>query len=289
MIELENVALWSKGTLEFLGSIKKASGTFYKVRCAKCGTVFTRERTNIRDRDTRCPGCYKPKNKGYLRKLERAEFAKLEKAKPKKCVICGNQFHSSDERRKTCSHECAGILKKSNSGLKRFRHKGGRIIDYGITLERVYERDNGVCWICGRHCNFDDIKYTDKGARHCGDSHPVKDHIVPLSAGGDESWENVRLACWRCNREKSDAIVDVAKTEQGSKVVVSERCGKKDGSIQIAQYSLDGGLIKEYKSISEASRATGIPVCQISAVRKGRQKTAHGFVWKTVRTEVQNA
>lgn len=47
-----------------------------------------------------------------------------------------------------------------------------------------------------------------------------------------------------------------------------------------------GELVREYDSISEASRDTGIPVCQISAARLGRQKTAHGFLWKAVGMEV---
>lgn len=289
MNERDEVNMWSGGALEYLGTIVKSSSVFYKVRCTKCGEIFTRERRGIRDRNTRCPSCYKPKNKGYLRKLERAEFAQLEKSKSKICVICGKTFYSSDERRKTCSHDCATILKKSNAGLKRFRHKGGDVVDYGITLKRVFDRDKGICWICGKRCDFNDVRYTSKGIKYCGDTHPVKDHVIPLSAGGDESWENVRLACWRCNRDKSDAIVDVAETERGARLVVSERCGKKDGSIPIAQLSLNGEFVREYGSISEASRDTGIPVCQISAARLGRQKTAHGFLWRAVGTEVRNA
>jgi predicted nucleic acid-binding Zn ribbon protein len=214
--------------------------------------------------------------------LARADFAKAEYNKEKKCVICGSIFHNSDERRKTCSAECAKILKESNHGLKRFRHKGGEIIDYGITLKRVFERDKGKCWICGCQTNFDDVLYTEDGHKYCGKTHPVKDHLIPLSCGGNESWENIRLACWQCNKEKSDALVNIDETTRGKKLVVSERCGKKDGSIPIAQYSINGELIKVFESMRQASRETGIPHCQISAVKNGLQKTAHGYIWKAV-------
>lgn len=277
----ELVSNWTRNKFIYLKEYKQKGAAYFLIKCSNCGEIFGREKRGIRDRNIRCPKCYKPKTKSYLRKLERAEHNKIEYAKNKECVICKNIFHNSDERRKTCSTECAKVLKESNHGLKRFKHKGGKIKDYGITLKRVYERDHGICWICGKKTNFNDVRYTKDGHKYCGDTHPVKDHLVPLAYGGDESWENVRLACWRCNKEKSDAIVDISKTEKGKRLVVSERCGKKDGSIPIAQYSLSGELLKTYNSISQASRETGTPVCQISAVRLGRQKTAHGYIWKT--------
>lgn len=281
-LNAQNVADWTNHKYELLAIRRgKRGDRRFEIRCVNCGEVFTRDPRGIETRETRCPKCYKPKDEKYLKRLARREHNKIEYAKSKKCVICGNEFHNSDERRKTCSSECAQILRESNHGLKRFRHKGGAIKDYGITLMRVYERDNGRCWICGRQTNFDDIKYTPDGHKYCGDTHPVKDHLIPLSYGGDESWENIRLACWRCNKNKSDALVDIEKTEHGKRLAVSERCGKKDGSIPIAQYTLDGELVGVYKSMSQASRITGIAECQISAVRVGRQQTAHGYIWKT--------
>ena len=286
MTHYEEVHLWTNGLYEYLDEFRSSCHELYfSIKCKTCGNVFSRARRGIRDRKIRCPKCYKPKCENYLRKLDRESFRQEELKKTKTCVICGNEFKNGDERRKTCSSQCAKILKDSNHGLKRFRHKGGEIIDYGITLQRIYDRDNGKCWICGEQTDFNDVLYSKTGHKYCGLKHPVKDHIIPLSYGGDESWKNIRLACWKCNRDKSDAIVNISETEKGKKLVVSERCGKKDGSIQIAQYSLDGVLIKIYSSMSQASRETGIAECQISAVRNGRQKTAHGFIWKTYKVE----
>lgn len=283
----EYVSFWTNDKFIYLDKYKQKGELYFSIKCSNCGEIFGRAKRGIRDRNIRCPKCYKPKTKSYLRKIERAEHNKIEYAKNKECVICKNIFHNSDERRKTCSIECAKILKESNHGLKRFRHKGGAIVDYGITLKRIYERDNGKCWICGCQTSFDDVLYTKNGYKYCGDTHPVKDHIIPLSYGGDESWENIRLACWRCNKEKSDAIVNIEETEKGKRIVVSERCGKKDGSIPIAQYSTSGKLIKVFDSIMQAERETGICHSQISAARTGRQKTAHGYIWKSLQPNLK--
>jgi hypothetical protein len=48
----------------------------------------------------------------------------------------------------------------------------------------------------------------------------------------------------------------------------------------VEQYTADGELVGRYGSIREASRMTGIPDCGIVSHLKGRQKTAHGFIWK---------
>lgn len=285
MNEKELVREWTDGQFEYVGQVSNKKDLYYLIKCLKCGEVFIRAKYGIRDRKTRCPKCYKPTNKQYLRRLERAATNEIERKKEKICVICGGVFHNSDERRKTCSPECAQTMRKSNSGLRRFRHKGGAVKDYGITLKRIYERDGGKCWICGKQTDFNDVRYTTDGHKYCGDSHPVKDHIVPLAYGGEESWENIKLACWRCNKNKSDAIVDVEKTEKGKRLVVSERCGKRDGSIAVMQYTPDGELVGLYKSMSEAARKTGIAECQIAAARTGRQRTAHGYIWKTYKEQ----
>ena len=53
-------------------------------------------------------------------------------------------------------------------------------------------------------------------------------------------------------------------------------------SKSVLQYTKDGQLIKEYKSIIEAERQTGINNAQISACCKGREhyNTAGGYVWR---------
>lgn len=58
-----------------------------------------------------------------------------------------------------------------------------------------------VCGICGRPVDFN-LKYP----------HPLSpciDHIIPVAKGGHPSdLENLQLAHWTCNRQKSDKLVE---------------------------------------------------------------------------------
>jgi len=59
---------------------------------------------------------------------------------------------------------------------------------------------------------------------------------------------------------------------------------KKYDSISkpVAQYSLSGEKINEYKSIMEAQRQTGINNSLICRCCKGKQNTSGGYVWKYI-------
>lgn len=50
--------------------------------------------------------------------------------------------------------------------------------------------------------------------------------------------------------------------------------------VPIVQLDKDGNIIKHYGSATQAFEETGIDKRQINNCCKGRQKTAHGFVWK---------
>lgn len=55
-----------------------------------------------------------------------------------------------------------------------------------------------------------------------------------------------------------------------------------DGDKAVEQFTVDGRYVRQYKSISEASRQTGANRCAIGKVARGvsRYKTAGGFVWR---------
>ena len=57
-----------------------------------------------------------------------------------------------------------------------------------------------VCGICG--------KPVDKSLRYPHPLSPCIDHIIPVSKGGHPSdLDNLQLAHWTCNRQKSDKIL----------------------------------------------------------------------------------
>lgn len=57
-----------------------------------------------------------------------------------------------------------------------------------------------VCGICG--------KPVDKGLRYPHPLSPCVDHIIPIARGGHPSdLDNLQLAHWTCNRQKSDKLL----------------------------------------------------------------------------------
>ena len=61
------------------------------------------------------------------------------------------------------------------------------------TRRNVFLRDNFQCQYCG-----------EAGSG----SHLTLDHVVPVSKGGADTWENLTTACPRCNQRKGDALLE---------------------------------------------------------------------------------
>lgn len=82
---------------------------------------------------------------------------------------------------------------------KRAERYGCSEFDETITLKSLIKRDGGICQICGRPTDKDDITNG-----HIGRMYPTLDHIIPLSKGGTHTWDNVQLAHMSCNAGKCD-------------------------------------------------------------------------------------
>ena len=64
-----------------------------------------------------------------------------------------------------------------------------------VTNTFLFARDNYMCQYCGRH------------RRHLkGRQFLTRDHVLPLSRGGGNSWENVVASCSPCNNRKGDRL-----------------------------------------------------------------------------------
>jgi 5-methylcytosine-specific restriction endonuclease McrA len=62
-----------------------------------------------------------------------------------------------------------------------------------VTNTFLFARDRYRCMYCGRHRTaFRNREFL------------TRDHIVPISAGGDNSWQNVVTACSTCNNRKAN-------------------------------------------------------------------------------------
>lgn len=111
----------------------------------------------------------------------------------RECVECGKYFIAKGDNVVCCSKKCAKRRQNRNKD-KRITKNGAA--DTTITLTKLYMRDKGVCQICGKHIDFD----CDPNSKH----YPSIDHIQPIAKGGLHTWDNVQLACRKCNTIKRD-------------------------------------------------------------------------------------
>lgn len=69
--------------------------------------------------------------------------------------------------------------------------------------KRILKTQN-ICGICG--------KPVDTKLKYPHPLSPVIDHVIPINKGGHPSdIENLQLAHWTCNREKSDKLFNEAR------------------------------------------------------------------------------
>lgn len=83
--------------------------------------------------------------------------------------------------------------------------QGPHRVAFEKNKRRILKTEN-TCGICG--------KPVDKRLKSPNPMSPVIDHIVPVSKGGHPSAiENLQLAHWTCNRQKSDKMFNAKQEE----------------------------------------------------------------------------
>lgn len=203
---------------EYIGGYKNNEGTV-QCRCRFCGRVSEITWQSISKGYASCSLCAEDeknriaeiKSRDLLVRQEqkriKQERLKAERAKQKEeqykkrfhaCPVCGE----ITDRRKYCSDACANKAANKRHEISRRIKINNVMKDKDISVRSLYKRDNGVCYLCGKPCSYDDYVTRD-GAFIAGDWYPSIDHVIPLSKGGEHSWDNVRLAHRLCNSLKS--------------------------------------------------------------------------------------
>ena len=122
-------------------------------------------------------------------------------------------------------------MKEQNSGAGRYGTQRGA---FERNKKKIFQTQT-VCGICGKPVDFS-LKYP----------HPLSaciDHIIPVAKGGHPSdLDNMQLAHWTCNRQKSDKLVEKRRFETGSELVSNRMLPQTFDWKNIRQTADLGGL-----------------------------------------------
>lgn len=110
------------------------------------------------------------------------------------CVDCGEAF-TATTMRSYCSRLC---MKRANRRQRKALERGATKRER-VYRKKVYERDSWCCQLCGFPVDPNPSRPTDRHA-------PSLDHILPLSLGGEHTYDNVQLAHYACNSAKGPRI-----------------------------------------------------------------------------------
>jgi len=192
------------------------------IRCSVCGSEKTIGASSIRGTNTiRCVDCdvQKTKDRHRYEKEQREALKTIERNKRKTqsafrfCGDCGLVILTGQKKfcddclikhekrvQQTYSREQSRRADmKRRARMRKVKH------DKGLTKEKLYERDNGICYLCGRVCDWNDGKW-ENGVFKVGKTYPTVEHLVPIIKGGNDTWDNVKLACVSCNARKGTKV-----------------------------------------------------------------------------------
>lgn len=245
-------------------------------KCVVCGQPFL----TIHNAKT----CGNIECKKAAKKLRSQNWAKpkpkLIQYETRECKECGELFSVNSRMSNAyCSKDCR---RKAENRKNDKRIPKAQRVD-NISLKRLYKRDNGICYICGGKCDWNSQAISKNGNPYPGDLYPVIEHVIPISKGGLDAWDNVRLAHWKCNLDKADGIINAEPMPK--EVAYSQKFSKTQPK-RTAQYSLDGKLLRIWDSTAQIRRELGLNDKSIqNACRKSnKSKTgnAYGYHWEYV-------
>lgn len=199
---------------EYAGNYTGSDG-HVDLRCKKCGHIITARWSALRfNGRNSCPNCERiEREKRDAEEKRRREQQRIEEERKKRgqeairmlkrakrlhrCPVCG----TITDNKEYCSAKCYAKAHEATKDANRRKKIKNALIDKDISLDRLYNRDDGICGICGEKCDWSDHQYRGRYFI-AGKNYPSIDHIIPLSKGGKHSWENVQLAHFSCNSAK---------------------------------------------------------------------------------------
>lgn len=174
--------------------------------CRQCGHIFRPRISTKVFCSKRCSDKGKPSASGLSCRvcgepmIKGRASAAGGKAQHNRCA----PLHGASGYRRGCRCEIcrAGVAAKMRAYAQRRLEEGRPLLrEHWISDEdrrAIYDRDAGMCQLCAAPVDFD--------AHYLSRSSPTLDHILPRSLGGDDSPDNLRLACRQCNAARGNRL-----------------------------------------------------------------------------------
>lgn len=171
--------------------------------CSKCAmskplSEFHKDSQGPDGHRTSCKACRSLHMKSHY-----LAHAELIKSRMTEYRAANPEITAAMEARRYVKHKEKRVLLAIDAvHVRRARILGSRH-DEGITVPRLRERDGDACCYCGVTMLF--IRAA------VGRYDPLKatlEHVAPISRGGLHVWENMKLACRRCNVSKQAKTVE---------------------------------------------------------------------------------
>jgi predicted nucleic acid-binding Zn ribbon protein len=124
------------------------------------------------------------------------------------CVRCGDLYLLRRDGlhcpREACQRAHKSQATRTHNGAQRVRRQACDAVVEAFTLHDVYERDRGLCYLCGGRVlpELDDGRKPESASL---------DHVIPVEQAGAHTLGNVRLAHFRCNAIKGRHSVEEAR------------------------------------------------------------------------------
>ena len=111
---------------------------------------------------------------------------------------CGQVFFRTHwrDRRRYCD-KCRLKYKRIRYRIKTVKRQGAQF-GMRISADEIAVRDNFICHLCSQVVDMSLPRTFGFGG--------TVDHVIPISKGGLDVMENVKLAHWTCNRKKGNKV-----------------------------------------------------------------------------------
>jgi len=221
------------GQFELVASELSGNGErMLTIRCVKCGTEKSVSSISFRGKCARAGHCevcsvkttatekaiteQKQKAKKINARIKRRlatkqigfRFCECGELIPNNRQLCDSckAEHLKQSRKKQTYKYCKEIWYKAEK--KREARLKGVKRDRDATLNALYKKYNGTCYLCGGQCDWSDGKW-EHGVFKVGAHYPSREHIIPIAKGGDDTWSNLRLAHVSCNAKKGTKLLNL--------------------------------------------------------------------------------